>query len=216
MVVGQRSALVVEDDRLLASLISGLLSDHGFTCHVAHDVSGAKKILRTAEIDVALLDIHLGEGPSGVQLASALEKTQPGVGIVFLTKTPDLVAAGIELASLPQVYGVAGKDNIGSSDELLDAIESVLSTRRSPVRHDKAELGPLRDLTTHQRSVLKLVASGLTNKAIAERTQVTERSVERSLQAIFRHLSIDQDGERKPRVEAIRHYVEAFGFPPRR
>ena len=215
MSVRQRSVLILDDDRLLTSLLTALLERHGFRCHVANDVSEARKIIRSTELDVAVLDIHLGDGPSGLQLASALAKTHPGVGIVFLTKTPDLVAEGVDLRTLPEGFGVAGKENIGSGEELLDAIESVLSTKRQPIRHDKDSAKALRALTSHQKEILRHVASGLTNRAIAERQGVTERSVERSLQAIFLRLGIAQSSETNPRVEAVRHYVEALGFPPR-
>lgn len=215
MAAGPRYALILDDDRLLASLISSMLEDHGFVCHVAHDISEARKVLRRHELDVALLDVHLGDGPSGVQFSLALQKSQPGVGIVFLTKTPDLVASGVRVSDLPEHYGVAGKDNLGDETELLDAIESVLSERRTPVRHETLTAGPLQSLTAHQLRVLREVASGLTNRSIAERFGVTERSVERSLQAIFQRLHIAHDGPLNPRVEAIRQYVEVFGFPPR-
>jgi DNA-binding NarL/FixJ family response regulator len=215
MVATPRTALVVDDDRLLASLVASLLEDHGFVCYVAHDVSGARKILRDTDLDVALLDVNLGDGPSGVQFATAVAKAQPGIGIVFLTRTPDLVAMGFDLAQLPEGCGVAGKENLGDSDELLDAVESVLSVRRSPIRHDQLPGEGVRTLTRHQLEILTDVAAGLTNRAIAERHEVTERSVERSLQAVFLRLGIDQAGQVNPRVEAVRHYVEAFGFPPR-
>lgn len=215
MVATPRTALVVDDDRLFSSLIASLLEDNGFACHVAHDVSAARRILKNTELDVALLDVHLGEGPSGAQFATAVAKAQPGIGIVFLTRTPDLVALGVDPATLPEGYGVAGKENLGDGKELLDAVESVLSIRRSPVRHDQLPGEGVKTLTRHQLEILTDVAAGLTNRAIANRHQITERSVERSLQAVFLRLGIDQTEQVNPRVEAVRHYVEAFGFPPR-
>ena len=215
MVVGRRSALVLDDDRLLASLIATMLSERGFTCHVAHTVSEARAIMKVHELDVALLDIHLGEGPSGIQLAKVIEDTQPGVGIVFLSRTPDLVNVSADKTSLPTTYAVAGKDNLDTVDELLDAIESVLSSKRVPVKHSKIDESALESLTKHQLTLLREVAAGLTNKAIAKRHEVTERSVERTLQAIFVKLGVSHSDQQNPRVEAIRAYVEVFGFPPK-
>lgn len=211
----ERHVLIVDDDRLLASLISELLERHGFHCWLAHDVSEAKKILRTTEIDVALVDVHLGDGPSGVQLAVAMKKNYSAVGLVFLTKTPDVFSLGFDAKGLPESFAVVGKENIGRGEDLLDAIQSVVSTTREPVRHSRPESAKLQALTTHQRDILKEVAAGYTNRAIAERHQVTERSVERSVQAIFQRLGINPKGEKNPRIEATRYYVEAFGFPPR-
>lgn len=215
MALGRRQVLILDDDRFLSSLLSTLLSEHGFICHVANDVSEAKKVLKATELDVALLDINLGEGPSGLQFATSVERAHPGVGIVFLTKTPDLVSLVGAPSSLPADYAVAGKEDLGDGGELLDAIESVLSAKRTPVRHRSPKAQLLTALTTHQREVLRDVAAGLTNRAIAESRGVTERSVERTLQAIFARLDIAQTSNTNPRVEAVRHYVEALGFPPR-
>lgn len=215
MVMGPRSVLVVDDDRLLASLIAEILENRGFVCHVAHSVSEARAAMKVHELDVALLDVHLGEGPSGVQLAKVIEATQPGVGIVFLSKTPDLVALSDDRGSLPSVYAVAGKENLDNTEELVDAIESVLSSKRTPVKHSTLESSALAGLTRHQLSLLRDVASGLTNKAIAQKNGVTERSVERTLQAIFVKLGVAHSDQQNPRVEAIRTYVEVLGFPPK-
>lgn len=214
MAVGRRSVLVLDDDRLLASLIAGQLEERGFTCFVAHTVSEARAIMKNEELDVTLLDIHLGEGPSGIQLAKVIEATQPGVGIVFLSKTPDLVNVSADKGSLPSTYAVAGKENLDNTDELVGAIESVLSSTGSPVKHSKLESSALDGLTKHQLSILREVASGLTNRAIAQNNQVTERSVERTLQAIFLKLGVAPSDQQNPRVAAIRAYVDVFGFPP--
>ena len=208
----KRSLLIVDDDQFLASLLASLLQSHNFETHVAHDVSSAMKLLRTTDLDAALVDINLGAGPSGIQLATALEKSYPGIGIIFLTRTPDLVAAGINPKSLPKGSGVVGKDNLENSTELLDAIESVLS-QNSPVRHDASSKSPISTLTAHQLEIIKDVESGLTNKAIASKYEITERSVERALQAIFAKLGIDQTDQINPRVEAIRQYVKHVGLP---
>lgn len=210
----KRSLLIVDDDQFLASLLDSLLQSHNFETHVAHDVSSAMKLIRTTDLDAALVDINLGAGPSGIQLATALEKSYPGIGIIFLTRTPDLVAAGINPKSLPKGSGVVGKDNLENSTELVDAIESVL-TRNSPVRHDATAKSLIGSLTSHQLEVLKDVAMGLTNKTIAIKHDITERSVERVLQAIFTKLDIEPNADLNPRVEAVRRYTDYLGVPPR-
>lgn len=214
MPLGQRGAVIIEDDRLMASLIASLLAEHGFLCHVAHSASEAKTALKTADVDVAVVDIHLGNGPSGVQLAKAAEKTHPGVGVVFLTNTPEYIALEVKPSDLPHHFGVAGKDSLANTHELLDAIESVLAINRTPVRHDKMTPSALSSLTPHQREILRDVATGLTNQAIADKRQVAKRSVERTLQTVFERLGIPDNATTNRRALAIRHYAEAAGFPP--
>ena len=214
MAASARSVLVVEDDRLLASLLSTLLESNGFIVHVAHDVEQAVSTLRTIDPDVAVLDVNLGDGPSGIQLGQMMAMKYPGVGIVFLTQYPDLKAAGIDPATLPKGSAVAGKDRLDDVEELLAAIQSVLSSHEQPLRHDSDDHDPLASLTKHQLEILKQVASGLTNHAIATRNDTTERSVERTLHNIFTRLGITANSTTNPRVEATRRYIAHLGLPP--
>lgn len=215
MVTAQRTVLVVEDDRLLASLVATMLEGENFIVHTAHDVAGATALLKIIEPDVAVLDVNLGDGPSGIQLGQLMAIKHPGVGIVFLTQFPDLKAAGIEPSALPEGAAVAGKDRLDAGKDLLDAIDSVLVSTKEPLRHDTEQHTSLAHLTSHQLEVLKQVASGMTNFAIAQTNNTTERSVERTLHNIFSRLGIEQSATTNPRVEATRRYIAHLGLPPR-
>ena len=215
MAATQRTVLVVEDDRLLASLVATMLEGEGFAVHTAHDVAGATELLKMIEPDVAVLDVNLGDGPSGIQLGQLMAIKYPGVGIVFLTQFPDLKAAGIDPTALPKGAAVAGKDRLDAGKDLLDAIDSVLASDKTPVRHDSEQDTSLTHLTSHQLEVLKQVASGMTNHAIAQKNNTTERSVERTLHNIFSRLGIEQSVTTNPRVEATRRYIAHLGLPPR-
>jgi DNA-binding NarL/FixJ family response regulator len=210
-----RTVLVVEDDRLLASLIATMLEGENFVVHIAHDVPGATHLLKILDPDIALLDVNLGDGPSGIHLGQLIAMKYPGVGIVFLTQFPDLNAAGIDPRSLPTGSAVAGKDRLDAGKDLLDAIDSVLASTKEPVRHDREQATALTHLTSHQLGVLKQVASGMTNFAIAHENNTTERSVERTLHNIFSRLGIDQSAHTNPRVEATRRYIAHLGLPPK-
>ena len=60
-----------------------------------------------------------------------------------------------------------------------------------------------------------MAAQGLTNAAIARERHVSERSVEMLLHSVFQALGIATHGDVNPRVEAIRHYIDAAGMPER-
>jgi len=207
-----RRLLLVEDEPLLASLMVEVLRGAGFD--VAHVPSAieARQLIDDFDPDAALVDVHLGSGPSGLHLAHVLARTHPHVGVLLLSRFADLSAAGLDGFALPSGSMFVPKDRIVDTDVLIGAIDAVLAGRPDP-GSDAAELGPLHALSRSQLAVLRLAASGLNNAAIATRRGTSERSVEQHLQAVYAALGIELGGDVNPRVEAVRRYIEVAGLP---
>lgn len=197
----------------MASLLADVLEGQGFVVMTASNVLGAKAVLNDFDPDAVLLDIALGEGPTGLDLAHALHVRRPDIAIIFLTRHPDRRTAGLDSADVPPNSGFLRKDLVTDTAYLLNAIEAVLSDRPREVRHDLAAERPLAGLTATQVDVLRMASLGLTNAAIARRRNTSERAVELLLQAIFRTLGIEADGDVNPRVEAVRRYIAVAGMP---
>ena len=70
-------------------------------------------------------------------------------------------------------------------------------------------------LTPKQHEVLRLMALGYTNAAVARLTNAAESSVERWAAGIFKALGIDTKGDINPRVEAVRRFIGSAGLPER-
>lgn len=208
-----RRLLVVEDEPLVASLLEEVLERARFEVRVAHDVLGARELLRTFDPDAALLDIALGAGPTGLDLAHWLHRSRPDVAIVFLTRHPDRRTAGLAAQDVPPGAGFLRKDMVTDSAYLLDALEQVLRDRPRGYRHDLLDDRPLHALTARQLEVLRLAAAGLPNARIAAVRGTSERAVELLLQSAFRTLAIPDDGSVNRRVEAVRRYVAVAGLP---
>lgn len=208
-----RRILVVEDEPLFSSLIQEALEREDFHVSVAPDVIKAKKLLRTVDPDLVLLDISLGTGPPGTQLAYYIDKKHPGVAILFLTRHPDIRTAGIDPELIPTDSGFLRKDLVADSSYLIESIEKVLANKADQVRHSFADGSPLAALTTTQLDVLKLVAQGLSNQAIATRRDITVRSVEKNLHSIFKALQLDSDDDHNLRVRAAMVYAAHAGVP---
>lgn len=208
-----RRVIVVEDDALTASLLAAALTAAGFGVATALDVERAIALVDSFDPDAALIDIDLGRGPSGIDLAHVLATTAPHIALLFLTRYPDARAAGVDQSRLPAQCGFLRKDRVSDSDYLLAAVESVLGDRPRDVRHDLAGDSPLAGLTEQQFEVLRMAASAMTNGAIARARGTTERTVERLLAAAFDTLGVSQHPDTNPRVEAIRRFVAVAGLP---
>lgn len=105
-----RRILVVEDEGLMSALLLKVLEESGFQVRTAGDVLEARRLVDQFDPDAALLDIDLGDGPSGLDLAHALHVQYPHIALVFLTKHPDLRSAGVPEDRLPEHCGFLRKD----------------------------------------------------------------------------------------------------------
>jgi DNA-binding NarL/FixJ family response regulator len=205
--------MVVEDEPLVASLLSNALEAEGFTVRTCDTAADARSLVEAFDPDAALVDIHLGQGPSGLHLGHILHQTHPHIGLVFLTKYQDPSAAGLSEWGFPQGSAFLSKDTIAETGTLLQALQSVLDGGKE-LRDPEPE-SPLAKLTRVQLEILRLTALGLTNGAIARYRSTNERTVEQRLQSVYQALEIPINADINPRVEAVRRYVLAAGVPSR-
>lgn len=215
MKLAGRRVLVVEDEPLTASLLSGSLSSQGFAVEIAGDVVEALAVVDRFDPDAALIDISLGDGPNGIDLAHVLREQSPWIALLFLTKHSDLRTAGLSVDDLPPGCGFMRKDRVRDALHLLQNLESVLADQQEPVRDDQDPAKLLAGLSSNQMEIMRLMAQGYTNDYIARYKGMSRSSIERWIIEIFRALKIDTRGDLNPRVEAVRHFIEASNLPNR-
>lgn len=215
MVLTKRRILIVEDEPLMSSLLSQSLTSADFSVETASDTASARKKITQFDPDILLLDISLGDGPSGLHLAHAIDQTRPDIAILILTKHPDAKSATSEGLELPVRVGFLRKHLVNDVDYLLNAIEKVLTDRSSEVRQDSDSDSPFKGLNPQAFQVLSLVAQGFSNNEIATRSNLSVKSVERWIDIIYKELDISKTGEINQRVEAARKYYQVVGIPKR-
>lgn len=206
-----RRVLVVEDDSLLASLIQKTLMEASFDVETAGDTAKARKKVRDFDPDLVLLDLALGDGPSGVHLAHALYDTRPDIAVLVLTKYSDAKSLSSQAKELPESVGFIRKQLIAEPGQLVDAIEQVLADKPFTVRHDKQESGPFAGLPKRGQEVLRLLAESYSNQEIANRLELSVKSVERWIDRIYQELEIETSGAINPRVAAATKYLREIG-----
>lgn len=200
---------------MTASLLAEALMVHGFEVAIASDVLEAGTAVKEFDPDGALIDISLGTGPSGLDLAHALSRQRPDIALLILTRHSDPRTGSETAPAVPEGCGFLRKDKVRDADYLLEQLESVLTDRADEVRHDLVESSPLSALTPRQLEVLRLMSLGYTNEFIAQYTQSSLSSVERWVIQVFRALGLDARGPINPRVEAVRIYISASSLPER-
>lgn len=220
------TAAVVEDDPFTRTMLVATLRSQGVEVVVdTGDPASALEAARRVRPHVAVLDLHLGAGPTGVELAHALRAIDRRIGIVILTSFDDPRLLSTRLPALPPATRYVSKRDVEHVEVLLRAIKDAVEAVRGPsvagaeARHESHDLpldaaGVVRrvvDLTDSQLDTLRLLAEGLSNAHIAARRSVTERSVETTIGRIARALGLGPDATRNQRVHMARVYLRATG-----
>jgi DNA-binding NarL/FixJ family response regulator len=203
-----RRVVVVDDHELLRAGTRRILDDSvGFSVvGEAGDRDAALRVIADAHPDVVLVDIRLPT-VNGIDLAREIVVDHPDMTVLILSAYDDenyvraAMAAGVSgylLKTMP-------------SDELIHSIVAAcegtwLATPRPTGSGEKAgKPQPSRSvppLTTREQEVVRLVARGMTNKAIARQLGISPRTVEGHLNHVFEKL------ETSSRTELV-HYALA-------
>ena len=214
------TVLVVEDDQFTRTTLCAALRHHGLTvAGEAKNARGGLEFAKHANPDAALLDLDLGGGPSGIDLAHALRKLHPQIGIVILTTYEDPRMAGHSLATLPANTKYLLKRDLSDSAALPLALSEAVEAATGQVLSAIVPPLPPRTtagLTATQLEVMRLVAEGYSNGGIAEQRTVTEGAVEKMIHRIGRHLGVDSESQSNQRVLIAREYLRLTGAPVRR
>jgi DNA-binding NarL/FixJ family response regulator len=203
---------MVEDDPFTRATLGDALATHGFDIRArvgtAFEAIDAQRVHNP---QVALLDLDLGVGASGIDVAIALREKNPNIGIVFLTTYKDPRLLNSNLPSLPEGAIFLNKLQMNSTAKIAFqislAIVKPLAKRALPwVRR-----GPLSSMSTIQIEILKDIADGLSTSEIARKRGVSEQAIDRSINRISKNLSIPKSADSNLRVQIVRAYFKNKG-----
>lgn len=86
--------LIVEDEAVVALELRFVLEDLGHeVIGAAADAAGARAIAQRGDFDLALVDIHLSDGPTGVEVGREL--AQSGALVLYITANPGMLGEGV-------------------------------------------------------------------------------------------------------------------------
>jgi len=204
--------LLVEDDVFVRTTLSGLLSHRGF--EVVGEVQSAEEALllqQVANPHVLIVDLDLGPGPNGIDIATAMRNQNSQIGIIMLTSFSDPRFADSRNLPLPQGTIFFRKNEIHDISTLTTAI---LQVNRNPLIRNRTSLKIQNPLTSHQIEILKLLSEGHTTSSIAQLRNVSEKSIEAMISRIHSNLDLPKDKKFNPRVQLVRAYFSLTGRMP--
>ena len=152
--------------------------------------------VRETQPDVAVLDIRLPDG-DGVSVCREIRAEMPQVSCLMLTSFPDdealyeSIVAGASGYILKQVAGadlVGAIKAVAAGHSIIDPVTTARVMER--LRSDPRSRDPLYSLTDQERRILKLIGEGLTNRQIAERLFLAEKTVKNYVSTLLGKLGM--------------------------
>jgi DNA-binding NarL/FixJ family response regulator len=216
--------VLADDQYLVREGVRRLLetSDEVEVTAVCGDLDSLLTTVDAEPPDVVVTDIRMPprDADEGIQAAVRLRESHPQVGVVVLSQyaTPTYALALLEGGSEGRAYLL--KERVKDLDQLVGAIR-VVSEGGSVVdpkvvdalvaENARAEGSPLNELTPREQDVLREMAEGKNNAAIAETLVLTERSVEKVIHSIFLKLGLTWEEAVHKRVKAVVLYLAESG-----
>jgi len=168
--------------------------------------------------DVVVTDIRMppGNADEGIQAAERLRVSHPDVGVVVLSQylEPSYALALLEGGTSRRAYLL--KERVKDLDHLTAAIRAVAEggsaidpkvVESLVAEKSRVEASPLNQLTPRERDVLREMAEGKNNAAIAQSLFLTERSIEKVIHSIFLKLGLAWETAVHKRVKAVILYL---------
>ncbi|MCA1004529.1 response regulator transcription factor [Rhodococcus hoagii] len=163
----------------------------------AASVGEAMARIPSSGADVAVLDVRLPDG-NGVELCRDLRTVLPDLRCLMLTSFADdealfdAVMAGASGFVLKQILGtdlISAVRTVGAGGSLLDsrATAALMQRMRSERTAD-----PLAELSDQERAVFDLIGQGLTNREIAERLFLAEKTIKNYVSRLLAKLGMQR------------------------
>jgi DNA-binding NarL/FixJ family response regulator len=206
--------LIVDDEPLVRALLTEVIKSLGYEVRSAESAAEARKICQSFDADVAIIDVDLGPGPNGFDLAANLKTLNNAIAVIFLSNLVEPKLAGRSGKDLPTGSAYLVKSKMGDTANLDLVIREVSRGRGNSYRDDLQAQNPLSELSRSQLDVVRLLAQGKSNEEIAEIRGTTVRAVRMILVRAFQALEIDEDAGPEKRVQAALKYLKTTGPTP--
>jgi len=217
VVIAEDSMLVREGIRLVIER-----NDDLTVAAVCGDLPQLLAVVDAEPPEVVVTDVRMPPTTSdeGIRAAGRLRETHPEIGVVVLSQyaEPAYANALLDGGSAGRAYLL--KDRVSEPNQLAEAIRAVArgGSVIDPTVVDllvsassRAKASPLASLTKRELEVLDQVAQGKSNAAVGQALFLTERAVEKHINALFAKLGLGSTPDINRRVKAVLMHLSERG-----
>ena len=208
--------VIAEDNYLVREGTRRLLEDSG-EVEVVAAVGSATELIDAVDRllpNAVLTDIRMppSHDMEGIEAAHKIRAGHPQVGVVVLSQHADEAYAFHLLKDGTGGLAYLLKERVGDMDEVLRALRETIAGRSviDPIvveallaSRGRLAHSALAELTPRETDVLREMAQGKTNAAIAASLSVSESAVEKYANAIFSKLGLSEERQVHRRVAAV-------------
>ncbi|MGW0179452.1 response regulator [Nocardia sp. NPDC003345] len=195
------NVFLVDDHEIVRRGVSELISSEADLEVVGEAANASQALARIPALrpDVAVLDVRLPDG-NGIELCRELLSANPGLRCLMLTSFTDeqamldailAGASGYVVKDITSLDLVEAIRQVGAGKSLLDnrAAATLMAKFRAEA---EAATGPLASLTDQERTLLALLGEGLTNRQIAGRMFLAEKTVKNYVSRLLTKLGVER------------------------
>lgn len=202
------SILVIDDHRMVASGTKNLLQDAGFEAEAIFSTEDLKEKIENMDYDVFLIDWNLPE-MNGLDISKKILELNPPAKVIIYTGFDSELTVVFDQLIEEGISGIVSK--CASVDTLISAVHVVIGgysifpntiVRKAIHNHrSKKEIESL--FSKRELEIIEALIDGNTNKAIADKLYVNQRSIEYHLRNIYQRLGIHSREQLADRVKEM-------------
>ena len=185
--------LLVDDHPVVRAGLRALLDNHREISVVAEasDALGAQQRSRGEDIDVVVMDIQMGPGPTGIDATRAI-RAAGGPPVVILTTydTQVDILAALEAGAIGYLLKDAPPESLRQAVIDAAAGRPILSPQVTAQLVARTTQ-PSTALSPRELEILKLAATGASNRGMAKQLFISEATVKTHLVHIYNKLGVD-------------------------
>jgi len=200
--------LVAEDEEFTLNLLREILRDADFEVVAVNTIASAIEAIKEFDPHAVITDLNFGmNAPNGADLLNYLDAEQPWIGKVILTSHASAKLALPRGSELPKNVIYLVKSELETITALSNAVRDSIAQINAENTRPKSE-GNRVAISESQGEILRLLAEGYTNAAMATQLGTSLRATEALVQRTFLALGLKSHEDFNSRILAVRMWLE--------